>query len=208
MPDGRKVRGERSREVTLARAVSLASVVGLDGLTFGRLAEATGVSKSGFFAHWRDKEQLQLDAIEWARRQWREQVIAPAFKAPPGVRRLLALHEARLRFYADGVLPGGCFFFAAQVEFDDRPGNVKTRVAESVREWLGFVRTQIEEAIAMGELTEVDPAQLSYEIEALGEIVVTHSRLLDHDAAFTYSRLAVLQRLRALSTDPTLLPED
>ncbi|GGP92383.1 TetR/AcrR family transcriptional regulator [Streptosporangium pseudovulgare] len=207
--DGRRLRGSRSREAILERAVSLASVEGLDGLSLGRLAAATGTSKSGFFAHWRDKEQLQLDAVEWAARQWAESVVAPALRAPAGVRRLFALHEARLKFYSDGVLPGGCFFFTVQAEFDDRPGPVRDRVARAMREWLEFVRRQVAEAAALGELAgSVDPDQLAYEIDALGEMVVPHSRLHEGHASFTHARRAVLQRLRALCPDPALLPED
>ncbi|MGW5687463.1 TetR/AcrR family transcriptional regulator [Nonomuraea sp. NPDC003754] len=207
MADGRKVRGQRSREAILGSAVALASVDGLDGLTLGRLAGVAGVSKSGLFAHWRDKEQLQLDAVEWARRQWIEHVVTPALAVPPGLRRVLALHEARLAFYEEGLLPGGCFFFAAQVEFDDRPGPVKDRVAEAMNDWLGFLERAIQDAVDRGEL-RADPAQLAYEIEALGEAVVIHSRLRDRPRAFAHARRAVLDRLRALSPDPTLLPED
>ncbi|WP_188189807.1 TetR/AcrR family transcriptional regulator [Nonomuraea sp. SYSU D8015] len=207
--DGRRLRGMRSREAILQQAVGLASVEGLDGLSLGRLAAATGVSKSGFFAHWRDKEQLQLDAVEWAARQWAEQVAQPALRAPAGVRRLFALHEARLRFYGEGVLPGGCFFFAVQAEFDDRPGPVRDRLARAMRDWQEFIRRLVAEAVTMGELAEdVDPAQLAYEIDALGEMVIIHSRLLDGAAALVRSRRAVLQRLRALCPDPALLPED
>ncbi|WP_431903162.1 TetR/AcrR family transcriptional regulator [Nonomuraea sp. bgisy101] len=207
MTDGRKARGQRSREAILESAVALASVDGLGGLTLGRLAEVAGVSKSGFFAHWRDKEQLQLDAVEWARRQWVEHVVTPALAAPKGVRRVLALHEARLAFYEKGVLPGGCFFFVAQVEFDDRPGPVKDRVAEAMNDWLGYLEKSVQEAVDRGEL-RADPAQLAYEIEALGEAAVTHSRLRDGPRAFGHARRAVLDRLRALSPDPSLLPED
>ncbi|MET9340110.1 TetR/AcrR family transcriptional regulator [Nonomuraea sp. NPDC003804] len=207
MADGRKVRGQRSREAILGSAVALASVDGLDGLTLGRLAGVAGVSKSGLFAHWRDKEQLQLDAVEWARRQWIEHVVTPALAVPQGLRRVLALHEARLAFYEEGRLPGGCFFFAAQVEFDDRPGPVKDRVAEAMNDWLGFLERAIQDAVDRGEL-RADPAQLAYEIEALGEAVVIHSRLRDRPRAFAHARRAVLDRLRALSPDPTLLPED
>ncbi|WP_067134162.1 TetR/AcrR family transcriptional regulator [Microtetraspora malaysiensis] len=207
--DGRRLRGLRSREAILERAVALASVEGLDGLSLGRLAAATGTSKSGFFAHWRDKEQLQLDALDWATRQWADQVVAPAMAAPAGVRRLFALHEARLRFYGDGVLPGGCFFFTVQAEFDDRPGLVRDRVARALREWQEFIRRQVAQAVAQGELAEsVDAAQLAYEIDALGEMVVVHSRLHDGPVALVHARRAVLQRLRALCPDPTLLPED
>jgi AcrR family transcriptional regulator len=207
--DGRRLRGLRSREAILQRAVGLASIEGLDGLSLGRLAAAAGVSKSGFFAHWRDKEQLQLDAVEWATRQWIEQVVEPALRAPGGVRRLFALHEARLKFYGDRVLPGGCFFFAVQAEFDDRPGAVRDRVARAMREWHGLIRRLVAEAVTMGELAgDVDPAQLAYEIDALGEMVIIHSRLLDGADVLVRARRAVLQRLRALCPDPALLPED
>ncbi|WP_067177816.1 TetR/AcrR family transcriptional regulator [Microtetraspora niveoalba] len=207
--DGRRLRGLRSREAILEQAVGLASVEGLDGLSLGRLAAATGTSKSGFFAHWRDKEQLQLDAVDWAARQWAERVIAPAMAAPAGVRRLFALHEARLGFYGEGVLPGGCFFFAVQAEFDDRPGPVHDRVARAMREWQEFIRRQVAQAVAQGELAEsVDAAQLAYEIDALGEMVVVHSRLHGGPDSLVHARRAVLQRLRALCPDPTLLPED
>ena len=189
--------------------MELASVEGLDGLSLGRLATATGVSKSGFFAHWRDKEHLQIEAVEWAARQWTEQVVGPALRAPAGVRRLFALHEARLRFYDDGVLPGGCFFFAVQAEFDDRPGAVRDRLSRALREWQGLIRRLVTEAVTLGELAgSVDPAQLAYEIDALGEMVIIHSRLHDGADTLVHARRAVLQRLRALCPDPALLPED
>ncbi|MGN9837505.1 TetR/AcrR family transcriptional regulator [Nonomuraea sp. H19] len=207
--DGRRLRGMRSRETVLQQAVELASIDGLAGLSLGRLAAATGISKSGLFAHWRDKEQLQLDAVEWATRQWTEQVAEPALRAPAGVRRLFALHEARLTFYGDGVLPGGCFFFAVQAEFDDRPGAVRDRLARAMSEWQEFIRRLVVAAVERGELVEsVDPAQLAYEIDALGEMVIIHSRLLDGPPALVRARRGVLQRLRALSPHPELLPED
>ncbi|NRN69290.1 HTH-type transcriptional repressor ComR [Kibdelosporangium sp. 4NS15] len=193
----------------LDAAVALASVHGLEGLSFGQLAEHLGTSKSGLFAHWKDKERLQLDTIDWARRQWTDCVMAPALRTPPGVRRVFALHEARLAFYADGMLPGGCFFLAAQTEFDDRPGTVHARTAASLHDWLEFIRSLIDEAVALGELPDhIDTAQLAYEIDALGESTVIHSRLVDRDATFTRARRAVLDRLRALTTDPALLPKD
>ncbi|MGW0810468.1 TetR/AcrR family transcriptional regulator [Nonomuraea sp. NPDC002799] len=207
--DGRRERGRRSREAILQQAVALASVQGLDGLTLGRLATAAGMSKSGFFAHWRDKEELQLDAIDWARRQWVDEIVTPALRTPPGVRRVMTLHEARLRFYATGVLPGGCFFFVAQVEFDDRPGPVRERIAKALTDWLGLIERLVAEAVTLGELRpETDPAQLAYEIDALGEAAITQARLLGDDAPYDRGRRAVHERLRALTTDPALLPED
>ncbi|GAA4518731.1 TetR/AcrR family transcriptional regulator [Nonomuraea ferruginea] len=104
--DGRRLRGQRSREAILDQAVSLASVEGLDGLSLGRLATTLGISKSGFFAHWRDKEQLQLDAVDWAARQWTEQIISPALRAPAGVRRLFALHTTPMLWLRRRVTAG------------------------------------------------------------------------------------------------------
>lgn len=207
--DGRRVRGQRTRDSVLDAAVELASVSGLDGLSLGKLAAHTGVSKSGLFTHWPDKERLQLDTVEWARRQWLDQVVQPALRAPRGVRRMFALHEARLAFYANRMLQGGCFFLAAKTEFDDRPGAVHDRVAEISNEWLGLVRSLVDAAIACGDLASgVNTAQLAYEIDALGEASVIHSRLIGPEPTFTHARRAVLDRLRSYATDPSILPED
>lgn len=193
----------------LDTAVALATQAGLDGLSLGQLADAMGVSKSGLFAHWRSKEDLQLATVEQAREQWKQRVVAPALRKPRGVRRLWALHEARLAFYSAAVLPGGCFFAKAQFEYNARPGAVRDRVAEVRSEWMALVERLVAEAVAAHELrADVDPRQLAYEIDALGLATVLQSRLLSPDAAYAHARRAVLDRLRASCPDPTLLPED
>jgi AcrR family transcriptional regulator len=208
MADGRLERGARARSAVLDTAVKLATEAGLDGLSLGQLAEALGVSKSGLFSHWRSKEELQLATVEHAREQWVRAVIAPALKAPHGVRRVWALHESRMRFYSDGLLPGGCFFANTEFEYNARPGVVRDRLAAAFHEWMTLIERLVSEAIEAGELSgEVDPRQLAYEIESLGLTAVMQSRLLS-DAAYTYARRAVLARLRLLSPDPNLLPED
>ncbi|HEY1176199.1 MAG TPA: TetR/AcrR family transcriptional regulator, partial [Phytomonospora sp.] len=116
-PDGRRARGDRTRAAVLDTAVSLASVDGLNGITLGQLASVHGVSKSGLFAHWRDKEDLQLAVVDRAREQWWSDVIRPALQAPRGIRQLWALHVQRMDFYERRVLPGGCFFATAVHEF-------------------------------------------------------------------------------------------
>lgn len=205
--DGRLVRGERTRTAVLDAAVALATESGLDGLSLGQLAEALGVSKSGLFAHWRSKEELQLATIDHARGQWIRQVISTAFQAPAGIRRLWALHDERLNFYASAVLPGVCFFGSAEFEYNAKPGAVQDRLAVVFFEWISTIERLIVDAVELGELSgAVEPRQLAYEIEALGLTAVMQSRLLS-DAAYTYSRRAVLARLRSLSTDPNLLPE-
>ncbi|HEX7744731.1 MAG TPA: TetR/AcrR family transcriptional regulator [Micromonosporaceae bacterium] len=205
--DGRLARGARTRAAVLDRAVAMATEVGLDGLSLAQLADALAVSKSGLFAHWRSKEELQLATIDRARELCTEQIVAPALAHPRGVRRLWALHEARLAFYADAVLPGGCFFASAEFEYSARPGPVRDRLVAVFREWLGLIERLAEEAVRAGELLpDVDVRQLAYEIEGAGLAAVMQSRLLGPDA-YPYARRAVLHRLRGVCTDPALLPE-
>lgn len=206
--DGRLVRGERTRTAVLDAAVRLASQAGLDGLSLGQLADVMGVSKSGLFAHWKSKEDLQLATIEHAKEQWIRYVITPALAAPHGVRRLWALHVRRMAFYSDDVLPGGCFFGNVEFEYNAKPGVVKDRLAELFLDWISMIERMITEAMDAGELDPAtEPRQLAYEIEALGLTAVMQSRLLS-DSACTYARRAVLARLRSLCPDPTLLPEE
>jgi AcrR family transcriptional regulator len=206
--DGRLVRGERTRRAVLDTAVALATEVGLDGLSLGQLAERLGVSKSGLFAHWTSKEELQLATIDRAREQWAERILAPALHEPRGVRRLWALHVSRLRFYETEVLPGGCFFANAEFEYNARTGAVHERLAEVFGEWLELLERLAREAVELGELpADLDTSRLAFEIEALGLVAVLQSRLLTPSTAYTYARRAVLDRLRALCTDPSLLPE-
>jgi AcrR family transcriptional regulator len=206
--DGRLVRGERTRTAVLDAAVALATEQGLDGLSLAQLADRLGVSKSGLFAHWRSKEELQLATVDRAREQWIERVVSPALRAPRGVRRLWALHEARLTFYADWVLPGGCFFAHSGFEYSVRPGPVRDRLIAVLAEWLGLIERLVREAVQAGELdSTAEPEQLAFEIDATGIAMVYMSRLFALDTVHRRARAAVLDRLRALCTDPALLPE-
>jgi AcrR family transcriptional regulator len=206
--DGRLLRGDRTRAAVLDRAMAMATEAGLDGLSLGQLADALGVSKSGLFAHWKSKEELQLATVEHARQIWVDRVIAPALTATRGVRRLWALHQSRMDYYEASLLPGGCFFANTQFEFNARPGAVRDRLAMGFTDWMGTLSRLVGEAIEAGELLpDVDPDQLAYEIEALGLTAVVQVRLLK-DTGYTFARQAVLDRLRALCPDPTLLPEE
>jgi AcrR family transcriptional regulator len=206
--DGRLARGERSRTAALDAAVVLATESGLEGLSFSQLAERLGVSKSGLFAHWRTKEELQLAAVDHARARFAEFVVRPALKEPRGIRRLWSVHEHRLADMASGALPGGCFFANAQFEFIARPGAVQDRLALALAEWHVLLERLITEAIELGELrADTIPAQLSFELNAHGTAAVYESRLLPAADIFTYARIAALVRLRGLSPTPELLPE-
>jgi AcrR family transcriptional regulator len=188
-------------------AVVMSSEVGLNGLSLGRLADRLNVSKSGLFAHWASKEDLQLATIDHARRQWVQLVVAPGMRAPRGVRRLFAVHEARLDFYARRVLPGGCFFATVEFEFTGRTGAIPDRIATAQGEWMSLLERLVAEAIELSELpATVDPALLAFEVESAGLASLLHSRLTSGRG--DYARPAVLGRLRELATDPTLLPAD
>jgi AcrR family transcriptional regulator len=192
----------------LDTAVGLASVLGLDAMSLARLADETGVSKSALFAHWQDKEILQLAVVDHAVQLWMDRVVRPALRTPRGVRRLWALHERRLAFYADKVLPGGCFFAAAEPEFDDRPGPVRDALVMAVGSWLQLLRTVATQAVDLGELrADTDVGQLAFETEALGKALIT-STWLSREYAAGYARRAVLDRLRQLSPTPELLPDE
>ncbi|ATL72108.1 TetR/AcrR family transcriptional regulator [Nocardia terpenica] len=206
--DGRRLRGNRTRASVLDAVVSLASVEGLDGLSLSRLAAQLDITKSALFTHWRGKEELQLAALEHARAQWVAEIVAPALEQPTPVQRLWAVHERRLDFYAREMLPGRCFFSIVYREFDDRPGAIRDRLVEQSAQWHEFLVSTIEEAIAAGQLREgTDANRLAYEIDALGEGAVSRVRMLDPEFVFAAARAAVLQRLRAASTNPDLLPE-
>ncbi|MFG3709155.1 TetR/AcrR family transcriptional regulator [Micromonospora sp. NPDC047670] len=206
--DGRVARGDRTRAAALDAAVMLATEVGLHGLSLAQLADTLGVSKSGLFAHWRSKEALQLATVDRAVEQWQERIVEPALRAPRGVRRLWALHQARIDFYAARVLPGGCFFASTDFEYNARPGPVRERLAEVFGRWTAFLERLVREAVDAGELpADTDVAQLAYEIDALGISAALRSRLLNPDTTYRHARQGLLNRLRALCPDPTLLPE-
>ena len=207
--DGRRARGDRTRAAVLDAAVATASVSGLDGMSLSQLAAALGVSKSGLFAHWPDKESLQLAVVDRARQQWVERIVEPALRRPKGLPQVWALHEGRMRFLDEQVLPGGCFFAAVSTEFDDRPGAVRDRIANAMRTWHELLVTLLAKAVQLGQLADdVDVEMLAFELEACADGVIRHGRLLGSSRAVQLSRGAVLSRLRSLATDPDLLPAE
>ncbi|HEX8188504.1 MAG TPA: helix-turn-helix domain-containing protein, partial [Pyrinomonadaceae bacterium] len=125
----RRAHGERTRQAILEAAVDIASEEGLEGLTIGRLAAELSMSKSGLFAHFGSKEELQLATVEAARDVFVREVVRPAFGAPRGLARLWQLCDVWLGYVRREVFRGGCFFAAAAAEFDGRPGAVRDRVA-------------------------------------------------------------------------------
>ena len=159
--------GDRSRAAILDAAAKLATVEGLDGLSIGRLADHIGMSKSGLYAHFGSKEELQLATIDTASQIFVREVIDPG-RDEKGVARLECLGEMFLSYVDRGVFPGGCFFAAAQAEFDTHSGPVREKLAEAHRSWLGYLERKVREAQEAGEISgEEDPAQLVFELKAM-----------------------------------------
>jgi len=162
------MKGERTRQSILDRAVDLASIEGLGGLTIGRLAEELGMSKSGLFAHFGSKEELQLATIESARERFIEHAFRPALKAERGYPRLMAIARAWLAYVKREVFPGGCFFAAASFEFDGRPGLVRDAIASMMNSWIESIEKSVKMAQDEGHLDpDIEPAQLAFEINAI-----------------------------------------
>jgi AcrR family transcriptional regulator len=163
----RRSDGERSRNAILREAARLATVEGIGGLSISRLAEAVGMSKSGLFAHFGSKEELQLATIETAGALFDEQVIEPALAATSGIERLRRLAENFLHHVEANVYPGGCFFASVASEMDTHPGPVRDRAVELTDGWIRQLETAVRDAQAEGDLDpSEDPAQLAFELDA------------------------------------------
>jgi AcrR family transcriptional regulator len=160
--------GLRTRATILRAATRLASVVGLEGLSIGALAEHLGVSKSGVFAHFRAKEELQLATVAAAEEIFAEEVIQPALAEASGLPRLRALAARFFAHVEARTFPGGCFFAAAAAELDARTGPVRNRVADFMTRWAGTLLAEAKEARRRGQLAAgVEPDAFAFELGAL-----------------------------------------
>ena len=160
--------GQRSRTAILEQAARLATIEGIGGLSIGRLAEAVGMSKSGLFAHFGSKEELQLATVDLAGELFTEHVLSAADSARGARERLSDLVEGYLRYVGEETFPGGCFFASVLAEVDMRPGPVRDAMIEALRGWLGLLESTIREAQADGTIAaDVDAPQLAFELEAL-----------------------------------------
>jgi AcrR family transcriptional regulator len=202
MPRRATPNGARTRTAILETAADLASVDGLDGLTIGRLATELAMSKSGLFAHFGSKEELQLATIEEARQRYAREVIEPACAAGTGITRLHALCEAFLSYLQRAVFPGGCFFASAMAEFDSKaPGPVRDRIAQCQNQWMATLEHAAAEARQHGELTPAtDPQQLAFELEAALLSANWYYHLFNDATYFDRARRTVQARLASEAT--------
>jgi AcrR family transcriptional regulator len=200
-PRKRRSDGERSRTAILQEAARLATVEGISGLSIGRLASAVGMSKSGLFAHFGSKEELQIATIGTAAEVFTEQVITPGLSAPTGLERVQALAEGYLRHVEAAVYPGGCFFASIASEMDTHPGPVRDLAVQFMADWLELVERAIADAQTEGTIdSAADAAQLTFDIEA--SLLLANALFVINPAGKPTERArhAIAQRLAGVMT--------
>jgi AcrR family transcriptional regulator len=194
-------RGYATKQGILEVATAIASVEGLEGLTLGRLATDLAMSKSGLFAHFGSKEELQLATIEHARQIYVDQVILPGLAHASGIATLHGLCDRYVALMERRVFPGGCFFAAAMAEFDARPGVVRDTIASLQRQWLDMLEAAARDGIRLGELDRsVDPVQLAFELEAAMLSANWYFHLYSDAHFFVLSRNAVQRTVSAAAS--------
>ena len=193
--------GERTRSAILRAAASLATVDGLEGLSIGNLAAAIGMSKSGLYAHFGSKQELQLATVQEAGRIFADEVVQPALAAPPGLAQLAAVCEAFFEHLRRRTFPGGCFFAGAALEMGTRPGPVKEAVAGFQAGFVDLLRGFAAAAIERQELPAgEDPARLCFELNGILLAADASFVLHDNPGVLDLAREVVRRRL-GLSDD-------
>ena len=194
-----KTKGERTRQAILTRAADLATQEGLDPLSIGRLADAIGMSKSGLFAHFGSKEELQIATVEHAASLFVDEVIAPARAAPKGLPRVWALCDHKIGYLERQVFPGGCFFAATSVEFSHRPGPVRDRIEDMLRSWLSYLEHAVEQAQEAGELSDsLSARDITFELDSFAMSANWQYHMFGDATVFENARRAIRERLEGL----------
>jgi AcrR family transcriptional regulator len=193
--------GERTREAILHTAVALATVHGLEGLSIGELATALDMSKSGVYAHFGSKQELQLAAVDEAGRVFRAEVIEPALAAAPGRAQIIAVCDAFCDHLARRTFPGGCFFAGATLEMGTRPGPVKERLAAFQNQLSALIRQFVVTAIEQGELDAGEDADaLTFELNGIILAANANFVLRGDEHALTLAKSVVRRRVGVAST--------
>lgn len=196
-------KGEETRQAILTRAFEVAKMVGLSGLSIGRLAEETGLSKSGLFAHFGSKEALEVAVVEEAARQFVAFVMVPALREPRGEPRVRALFE---RWVAWGDQPGGCFFVGAIAELDERTGPPRDALVQTCKDWLDTLATAARITVAGGQFrADLEPDQFAFEVYGIMLGFHAYQKFL-RDPASRARALAALERLIVSARPPTSRP--
>ena len=188
-------KGERTRAAILDAALRIVSKAGLDGLTIGTLADATGMSKSGLFAHFGSREELLLAVLAHGQTEFTEVVFQPAMAKPRGLPRLKAMFINWLDWTESAELPGGCPMIGGATEFDDKPGPVRDMLAGGQRTWIDTLKRTVRQTVDEGQLPAgTDPEQIAFEMFGIALVVHHHRRLLGYPKARARA-LAALDKL-------------
>ena len=188
--------GERSYRTILDAAARLATTEGLEGLSIGRLAGEIGMSKSGLYAHFDSKQQLQLATVGAAEDVFTAEVVTPALEVPEGLGRLKLLCAGYLSYVKRGVFPGGCFFASTAAEWDTRQGPIRDSVRTVLAGWTDLLEANLREAQQQGDLaSDADTGQLTFEINALLHEANGHYLLFRDATALGRARTAIDDRL-------------
>jgi AcrR family transcriptional regulator len=194
--DGRRTRGQRTRQLVADQAAALASVDGLAGLTIGQLAAALELPKSSIQAAYPSKEVLQLATVSAATNIFVANVIKPALVEPEGLPRLRALIDSWIEYISTRVLPGGCFMGATLAEFDSKPGPVRDALGLARKQWLLLIERQVANAQSVHELPPVPTAAaFAFEIDALLAAANVARNLHDDDSALSLAKELIQLRL-------------
>jgi AcrR family transcriptional regulator len=199
-------KGQQTRATILDAALALASQMGIEGLSIGALAEVTGMSKSGVFAHFGSREELQISVIREYHERFEEEVFRPAIQKPRGLPRLRALFDNWVAKVATEI-DSGCIYISGAVEFDDRPGPVRDALAGMVLLWHGALGRAIRMAVDLGHLRpDTDPMQMLFEIHGLILSLHHDARLLRSAGAVDRARLGFERLLQHYTTAAPSLP--
>src|SRR5215472_7359530 len=198
----RAAKATGTRQEILAMAADIASAEGLEGLSIGRLASELKMSKTGIFSHFGSKEELQIATVNWAKEVFLEHVVKPALGELRGLKRLDAMLTAWLNYVEQSVFRGGCFFAAASLEFDSRPGRVRDGVAALTKAWMDALRNEIAHAKTRKEIAPgTDPAQLAFELHAYVQEANWAYKLYGDRSAFSRARRAISDRVRSAARE-------
>lgn len=196
------LKGEKTRREILKISVDIASAEGLEGLTIGRLANELEMSKSGLFAHFGSKEDLQIATVNTAAEIFVEEIVKPTDDAENGLFKLYAMLNAWISYVERSVFRGGCFFFAVSAEMDDRPGNVRDLIVELTKSWVVKLENEAKLAVRLGELREdCDNELLIFQLHGFVQESNWFYRLHGDERAFEKSRLAILRTLESFVTE-------
>lgn len=205
----RRPQGERTHQAILEKAMGIASIDGINGLTIGRLAEDLGVSKSGLYAHFGSKLDLQLETIDSAIKVFFSEVVESGIQGPPGVARVIRLADSYLSYVERRVFPGGCFFAGLIPEVDAQEGPIRDALAAMVRTWEQILEQSVKEAQERGEIpSDLEPALLVFQIQGALELGNYYFILFDDSRQIARARAAIRASLAVGASKERLTSED